>query len=98
MFLFLSYISLILFRPATRDLPKYKENVDEEEEEENEFKENKPISTEFSDKTNQLLSYIEKTYLKGLDTTDEKGRKIIEKMKLAENSQRVKCQRQKTKD
>ena len=97
MFLFLSYLMLILFRPATRDLPKYKENV-EEEEEDNEFKENKPISTEFSDKTNQLLSYIEKTYLQGLDNTDEKGRKIIEKMKLAENSQKVKCQRQETKD
>ena len=52
--------------------------------------ENKPISTEFSDKTNQLLNYIENTYLKDLDKMDPKGRSIIEKMKLAENSQMVK--------
>ena len=71
------------------DLPKYKDK-DEEETEDTGSMENKPISTEFSDKTNQLLSYIEKTYLKDLETTDPKGRNIIEKMKLAENSQKVK--------
>ena len=72
-----------------RDLPKYIE-ASEKEEEEEESVENKPISTEFSDKTNQLLNYIEKTYLKDLDKMDPKGRSIIEKMKLAENSQMVK--------
>ena len=76
--------------PAKRDMPKYKEET-EEEKEENIVAENKPISSEFSDKTNQLLNYIEKTYLQDLGTTDQKGRTIIEKMKLAENSQKVKC-------
>merc|ERR1712013_510662 len=76
--------------PATRDLPKYIEES-EKEEEEDESVENKPMGTEFSDKTNQLLNYIEKTYLKDLDKMDPKGRNIIEKMKLAENSQMAKA-------
>ena len=43
---------------------------------------------EFSDKTNQLLDYIEKTYLKGMVGNDS-GQNIMEKMKLAENSNMV---------
>ena len=43
---------------------------------------------EFSDKTNQLLEYIEKTYLKGMVSNDS-GQNIMEKMKLAENSNMV---------
>ena len=49
-----------------RDLPKYKGEgeEDEKEEEADDVEETQAISTEFSDKTNQLLDYIEKTYLK----------------------------------
>lgn len=47
----------------------------------------KPISVEFSDKTNQLLEYIEKTYLSGFPPQD--GQKILEKMRLAENTNKV---------
>ena len=45
---------------------------------------------EFSDKTNQLLEYIEKTYLKGIVGANVgDGKNILEKMKLAENSNKV---------
>ena len=44
---------------------------------------------EFSDKTNQLLDYIERTYLKGMVSTDTEGKNIMEKMRLAENSNMV---------
>ena len=54
--------------------------------EENEEK--KPLSDEFSEKTNQLLEYIEKTYLQGVIEDDPQGKNIIEKMKL-DNSQKV---------
>ena len=43
---------------------------------------------EFSDKTNQLLEYIEKTYLKGMVSNDS-GQNIMEKMKLADNTNMV---------
>lgn len=80
---------MIIFRPAERDLPKYiNDEKEEDKKEESEDIKDKAISAEFSDKTNQLLNYIEKTYLQGMDT-DQQGRSIIEKMKLAENSQKV---------
>lgn len=43
---------------------------------------------EFSDKTNQLLEYIEKTYPKGMVSNDS-GQNIMEKMKLADNTNMV---------
>lgn len=46
------------------------------------------MPVEFSDKTNQLLEYIEKTYLKGMVGNDS-GQNIMEKMKLADNSNMV---------
>ena len=46
------------------------------------------MPVEFSDKTNQLLEYIEKTYLKGMVGNDS-GQNIMEKMRLAENSNMV---------
>ena len=49
----------------------------------------KSLPVEFSDKTNQLLDYIERTYLKGLVSTDKEGKNIMEKMRLAENSNMV---------
>ena len=49
----------------------------------------KPISVEFSDKTNQLLEYIESTYLTGFVQSDTQGQKIIDKMRLAENTTKV---------
>ena len=49
----------------------------------------KPISVEFSDKTNQLLEYIENTYLNGFVSNDGQGKKIIDKMRLAENTTKV---------
>ena len=44
---------------------------------------------DFSDKTNQLLDYIEKTYLKGMVGVTTDGSNILEKMKLAQNSDKV---------
>ena len=45
---------------------------------------------EFSDKTNQLLEYIEKTYLKGIVAANVgDGKSILEKMKLAGDSNKV---------
>ena len=49
----------------------------------------KSLPVEFSDKTNQLLDYIERTYLKGMVSTDTEGKNIMEKMRLAENSNMV---------
>ena len=54
---------------AQRDLPKYKGNKEDKQDmdhdgEPNKGEENKSIEGEFSDKTNQLLDYIEETYLK----------------------------------
>ena len=59
-------MSMYGFRLQMRDLPKYKGEgeEDEKEEEADDVEETQAISTEFSDKTNQLLDYIEKTYLK----------------------------------
>ena len=47
------------------------------------------ISTEFSHKTEQLLDFIEKKYLTGKWSLDRRGKQIINKMKLAENSNKV---------
>ena len=77
-----------------RDIPKYKEAGDEGIDlgpgnDETEDAEEKSLPVEFSDKTNQLLEYIEKTYLKGMVKNGE-GKNIMDKMRLAENSQKVK--------
>lgn len=76
-----------------RDVLKYKEEGAEGIElspgnEENDDSEEKSLPVEFSDKTNQLLEYIEKTYLKGMVKNGE-GKNIMDKMRLAENSQKV---------
>lgn len=80
------------FRPAVRELPVFK--VDKPDDEEDEVQEeeeqaDKPISVEFSDKTNQLLEYIEKTYLTGFVQADGQGKNIMDKMRLAENTNKV---------
>ena len=49
----------------------------------------KTLSGEFSEKTNQLLDYIEETYLKGM-ANDEKGKSLLDKMKL-DNKQKAKA-------
>ena len=77
-----------------RDIPKYKEAGDEGIDlgpgnDETEDSEEKSLPFEFLDKTNQLLEYIEKTYLKGMVKNGE-GKNIMDKMRLAENSQKVK--------
>ena len=72
-----------------RDLPKYKVKSEGEDDTEAEFKEEKPLSDEFSEKTNQLLDYIEKTYLQGMLESDASTKNIMEKLKLAENSEKV---------
>ena len=53
-------------RLQKRDLPVYEgDGKDQENDEGDEIiDEKKAMTTEFSDKTNQLLDYIEKTYLK----------------------------------
>ena len=84
---------MINIRPAVRDVLKYKEEGAEGIElspgnEENDDSEEKSLPVEFSDKTNQLLEYIEKTYLKGMVKNGE-GKNIMDKMRLAENSQKV---------
>merc|ERR1711915_203805 len=76
--------------PAKRDLPKYIENKEEQENTE-ESSNDKSLPVEFSDKTNQLLEYIEKTYLKGMTKNEKDGKKIMDKMRLAENSQKAKA-------
>ena len=89
-----------LCRPAVRELPKFKINgrdldgngiPDDEEGPDNEEAVEKSLPVEFSDKTNQLLDYIEKTYLKGMVGAAGDGKNILEKMKLAENSQKAKA-------
>ena len=93
------FIYLTHFRPAKRELPKFKINgrdldgngiPDDEEGEQAQEQEEKSMPEEFSDKTNQLLEYIEKTYLKGIVGANVgDGKNILEKMKLAENSNKV---------
>jgi len=82
-------------RPAERELPVLKVNSPEGEEgplvQEQEENAEKPISVEFSDKTNQLLEYIETTYLSGFVQSDTQGQKIIDKMRLAENTTKAKA-------
>ena len=82
------------FRPAQRDLPKYVEADKDGNEitpgnDDSDNPDEKSLPVEFSDKTNQLLDYIEKTYLKGMVKTDKEGKNIMDKMRLAENSQKV---------
>ena len=85
------------FRPARRDIPKYKEDVNEIKSDDQNNKENiermdkndDTISKEFSHKTEQLLDFIEKNYLTGKWSLDKRGKHIINKMKLAENSSKV---------
>ena len=72
---------------------KYKDDGDEDAElvpgdAANEDSGEKSLPVEFSDKTNQLLEYIEKTYLKGMVRGGD-GKNIMDKMRLAENSQKV---------
>ena len=74
-----------------RELPKYKKETGEDNDEsggQEDNEEKKPLSDEFSEKTNVLLEYIEKTYLQGVIEDDPQGKNIIEKMKL-DNSQKV---------
>ena len=84
-----------MYSPAKREFPKFKdgsEDLDGDGIPDNlqaAVHEDKSLPVEFSDKTNQLLEYIEKTYLKGMVKTDKEGKAIIEKMQLAENSQKV---------
>ena len=89
----------LYYRPAKRELPKFKINgndldgngiPDDQEGEQAQEQEEKSMPEEFSDKTNQLLEYIEKTYLKGIVGANVgDGKSILEKMKLAENSNKV---------
>merc|ERR1711953_63597 len=75
---------------AKRELPVYKGNKEVEGVVEEEGSgEEKTLSGEFSDKTNQLLDYIEDTYLKGM-ANDEKGKSLLDKMKL-DNKQKAKA-------
>ena len=96
----------IIFSPAKRDLPKFKLNdndldgngiPDDQEGPQAAEPEEKSLPVEFSDKTNQLLEYIEKNYLKGLVGAGVgDGKQILEKMKLAEmdkNSNKVCCEK-----
>ena len=82
-------------RMAKRELPVYKGNKDvedmagEERGKEGGDGDEKTLSGEFSDKTNQLLDYIEETYLKGM-ASDEKGKSLLDKMKL-DNKQKAKA-------
>ena len=82
-------------RMAKRELPVYKGNKDvedmagEEGGKEGGDGDEKTLSGEFSDKTNQLLDYIEETYLKGM-ANDEKGKSLLDKMKL-DNKQKAKA-------
>ena len=72
-------------------MPKYKKSTGEEgagNEGEDEEGEKKPLSDELSEKTNQLLDYIEKTYLQGVIESDPQGKNIIDKMRL-DNTQKV---------
>ena len=58
---------MIPCRLQKRDLPKYQGDDDDEAKEDGGdqyVEEKKPMTAEFKDKTNQLLDYIEKTYLK----------------------------------
>ena len=57
---------MIQCRLQKRDLPKYQgdEDDDGKDDVDQSVDEKKAMTTEFSDKTNQLLDYIEKTYLK----------------------------------
>ena len=57
---------IIQCRLQKRDLPKYQGDEDDEAKGDGdvEVDEKKAMTAEFSDKTNQLLDYIEKTYLK----------------------------------
>ena len=74
-----------------RELPKYKKETGEDNDEsggQEDDGEKKPLSDEFSEKTNQLLDYIEKTYLQGVIEDDPQGKNIIEKMRL-DNTQKV---------
>ena len=84
-------LSFSLHRAAVRELPKYKKETGEENDEsggQEDDGEKKPLSDEFSEKTNQLLDYIEKTYLQGVIEDDPQGKNIIEKMRL-DNTQKV---------
>ena len=81
-----------------RELPKYKKSTGEEgngNEGEDEEGEKKPLSDELSEKTNQLLDYIEKTYLQGVIESDPQGKNIIDKMRL-DNTQKVRNKKNKT--
>jgi hypothetical protein len=86
---------LLICRPAERDVPKYKEVVEEGESHirtDNKYEmgpKEETISTEFSHKTEQLLDFIEKKYLTGKWSLDRRGKQIMNKMKLAENSNKV---------
>ena len=78
---------------AKRELPVYKGDKDGEdmtvEGKEGGDGHEKTLSGEFSEKTNQLLDYIEETYLKGM-ANDEKGKSLLDKMKL-DNKQKAKA-------
>ena len=47
------------------------------------------VQTEFCTKTDLLLNYIEKTYLTGKWSLERRGKKIIERRKMAENPSMV---------
>ena len=81
-------------RAAMRELPKYKKGGQHGEDSAvaEEDEEKKELSEEFGAKTDQLLDYIEKTYLQGVLESDAQGKNIIEKMRL-DNSQKVRLLR-----
>ena len=84
-------LAFLLHRAAVRELPKYKKETGDDNDEnggQEDDGEKKPLSDEFSEKTNQLLDYIEKTYLQGVIEDDPQGKNIIEKMRL-DNTQKV---------
>ena len=89
---------IFLCRLAQRDLPVYKVKKDDSDSDghdsdaDDDENAKKELTDEFEDKANHLLTYIEKTYLKGMVETDEEGKRILDKMKglaTGDNSQRV---------
>ena len=85
---YLCYFKTSCFRLAERELPVLRKNSDGGLQEAGGGSDNDKteISDEFSDKTNRLLEYIEKTFLADIDT---QGQKLMDKMRLAQNPDQV---------
>ena len=83
-------------RPAKRDIPKFIKVKESESREERlgdqgtrtEATED-TISKELSEKTDKLMEFIEKNYFTGKWSMENRGKHIIKKMRLAENSNKV---------